>query len=79
MRFPSAMCRLSQKVPKFRVTTALQRKLIVGALDFSPLRHSPALAEHEHYTKISSQWSRKFWQNRGKSAAQKSGTLTADI
>ena len=79
MRFTSAMCRLSQKVPKFLSTTALQRKLIVDALDFSPLRHSPAFTEHEHYTKISSQWSRKFWQKRGKSAAQKSGTLTAGI
>ena len=57
MRFTSAMCRLSQKVPKFLSTTALQRKLIVDALDFSPLRHSPALAEHEHYTKNRSGWS----------------------
>ena len=39
------------KFPKFPATTALQRKLIVGALDFSPLRHSPALAERHYYTK----------------------------
>ena len=32
------------KFPKFPATTALQRKLIVGALDFSPLRLSPAPA-----------------------------------
>jgi hypothetical protein len=44
------MCRHSVKVPKFQATTALQRKLIVGALDFSPLRLSPALAEQRYYT-----------------------------
>ena len=38
------------KFPKFPATTALQRKLIVGALDFSPLRLSPALAEQRYYT-----------------------------
>lgn len=37
------------KFPKFPATTALQRKLIVGALDFSPLRLSPALAEQHYY------------------------------
>ena len=37
------------KLPTFRSTTALQRKLTFGALDFSPLRHSPALAGRGHY------------------------------
>ena len=45
------------KLPTFLWTTALQRKLTFGALDFSPLRHSPALAEHEHYTKNRLGWS----------------------
>ena len=53
MRF---LCNVSSclKFPKFLMTTALQRKLIVGALDFSPLRHSPTLVGREHYTKIRS-------------------------
>ena len=52
-------------------TTALQRKLIVGALDFSPLRHSPALAERHYYTTKPPEWSGEILANldRGKSAA----------
>ena len=59
------------KVPKFHPTTALQRKLIVGALDFSPLRHSPALAERHYYTKNRSEWSGEILANitRDESAA----------
>jgi len=63
MRFTSAMCRLSQKVPKFLSTTALQRKLIVDALDFSPLRHSPAFTRQEYYTKISPERSGEILAN----------------
>ncbi len=56
MRF---LCNVSSclKFPKFLMTTALQRKLSFGALDFSPLRHSPALAEREHYTTNHPNWS----------------------
>ena len=39
-----------QKFPTFLQATALQRKLSFGALDFSPSRHSPALAERHYYT-----------------------------
>ena len=55
------------------MTTALQRKLSFGALDFSPLRHSPALAERHYYTKNRSEWSDEILANitRGKSAAMK--------
>ena len=47
-----SLCNVSSclKFPKFRWTTALQRKLTFCALDFSPLRHSPALAERHYYT-----------------------------
>ena len=50
MRF---LCKVSSilKFLTFPETTALQRKLIVGALDFSPLRHSPAFTRREYYTK----------------------------
>ena len=53
------------------MTTALQRKLIVGALDFSPLRHSPALAERHYYTTKPPEWSGEILANmaRGGSAA----------
>ena len=55
------------------MTTALQRKLSFGALDFSPLHHSPALAERHYYTKNRSEWSGEILANitRGKSAAMK--------
>ena len=55
------------------MTTALQRKLSFGALDFSPLHHSPALAERHYYTKNRSEWSDEILANitRGKSAAMK--------
>ena len=69
MRFTSAMCRLSQKVPKFLSTTALQRKLIVGALDFSPLRHSPAFTRQESYTKTPSERSGEILANVNRSEA----------
>ena len=46
------------------MTTALQRKLIVGALDFSPLRHSPALAERHYYTKNRPSGAAKFEEIR---------------
>ena len=39
------------KLLTFLEATALQRKLSFGALDFSPLRHSPALTGREYYTK----------------------------
>ncbi|MBR3957487.1 MAG: hypothetical protein IKJ89_06520, partial [Kiritimatiellae bacterium] len=48
------------KLLTFPSTTALQRKLTFGALDFSPLHHSTARAEREHYTKNRSWWSGKL-------------------
>ncbi len=50
MRF---LCKVSSilKFLTFPETTALQRKLIIGALDFSPLRNSPAFTRPKHYTK----------------------------
>lgn len=48
------------KLLTFHLTTALQRKLLLGASDFPPLRHSPTLAEREYYTKIRLGWSIRF-------------------
>ena len=70
MRF---LCKVSSilKFLTFPETTALQRKLSFGALDFSPLRHSPALAERHYYTTKPPEWSGEILANldRGKSAA----------
>ena len=70
MRF---LCKVSsvENFSGFPATTALQRKLVVGALDFSPLHHSPALAERHYYTTKPPEWSGEILANitRGKSAA----------
>ena len=69
------LCNVSPhlKLLTFLQTTALQRKLSFGALDFSPLRHSPALAAREYYTKTAYNGAVEFWQNldRGETAAIK--------
>ena len=57
------LCTVSpnMKLLTFLEATALQRKLSFGALDFSPLRHSPALTRREYYTKkIRPRGRRKF-------------------
>ena len=35
-------------------------QIVFGALDFSPLRHSPALARHHNYTKNPPEWAEKL-------------------
>ena len=63
------------KLPTFHSTTALQRKLSFGALDFSPLRHSPAFTRQEYYTKISPERSGEILANvnRGEAAELQKG------
>ena len=72
MRF---LCKVPSylKLLTFPSTTALQRKLTFGAMDFSPLRHAPLSRNVNIIPKFAYGGARKILQNvaRGESAALK--------
>jgi len=53
------------KVPTFLLATALQRKLTFGALDFSPLRHSPLSRNENIIPQNRLRWSSEILKSRG--------------